>query len=110
MNTPQKIINLLNQNPLTVSQLAEVLGISRNSVHLQVTRLEASGTIEKCLERISDGAGKPATQYRTAVGGEDTYSTAYKPIVDAMLSAISEDFPEKQRLKLLKKNMDAWIF
>lgn len=58
---------------------------------------------EKCLERISYGAGKPATQYRTAAGSEDTYSTAYKPIVDAMLSAISEDFPGKQRLKLLNK-------
>lgn len=88
---------------MTVNELAQILELSRNSVHLQVSRLEAAGTIEKCAERKSDGAGKPASQYRTRAGSEDTYSSAYKPVVDAMLATISEDFPERERIKLLKK-------
>jgi len=103
MNTPEKIANLLNRGALTVNQLAQKLELSRNSVHLQVTRLEAGGTIEKCPERVSEGAGKPAAQYRTAAGREDTFSSAYKPVVDALLGTISEDFPKQERLQLLKK-------
>ena len=103
MSNTSKITNLLNQQALTINELALELGISRNSVHQQVTRLEAAGTIVKLQQRPADGAGKPAYQYKIAAGKEDIHSEAFKPVLNALIQSISEDLPEKSRLHLLEK-------
>lgn len=103
MTTPHKITNLLNRKPLTINELAMELGISRNSVHLQVGKLEAAGIIEKRNRSQSSGAGKPAYYYRTAGGSEDSFSAAYKPVASGLIETISKDLPESERVKLLEK-------
>ena len=102
MGTENKITDLLNRQPLTIPELAEKLGISRNSVHLQVRKLEAAGAIEKQDLRMSSAAGKPAFQYRTTAGGEDVHSSAYKPVLDSLVKTISANLPQKDRLKLFE--------
>ena len=102
MDTPQKITDLLNRGSLTVNELATELGISRNSVHLQVSKLEAAGTIEKFRDDNPVGVGKPAYHYRTVAGGEDAFSTAHKSILDGLIQTISAELPEKERTKLLE--------
>jgi len=102
MNTEQKITNLLNKEPMTINELAQILAISRNSVHQQVSRLEASGTVKKVEKRAAVQAGKPAYQYRTVGGNEDKYSNAYKPLMAALIEVVSTDISESQRVSLFE--------
>ena len=102
MCTANKITDLLNRQALTIPELAAELGISRNSTHLQVRKLEAAGVVEKLELQRSSSAGKPAYQYRTAVGGEDVHSSAYKPVLDSLVRTICEDFSEQDRLVLFE--------
>ena len=74
MSAVNKITDLLNRQALTIPELAAELGISRNSTHLQVRKLEAAGVLEKLVLQMSSSAGRPAYQYRTAAGGEDVHS------------------------------------
>jgi len=102
MSTSSKITDLLNKVPLTIKEVATELGISRNSAHLQIRKLEAAGIVEKQEVRMSKAAGKPAYQYRTTAGNEDVHSVAYKPIMDMLIQTISTDLPESKRRKLLE--------
>ncbi|OED36422.1 hypothetical protein AB833_27820 [Chromatiales bacterium (ex Bugula neritina AB1)] len=103
MDTTNKITDLLNRSALTVQELAAELGISRNSTHLQVRKLEAAGIIERTEQRLSSNAGKPAYQYKTVAGNEDVHSSAYKPVLDMLIQTISKDLPERERISLLEK-------
>ena len=102
MATSQKIINLLNRKAWTVSELAAELSISRNSVHLQVSRLEEAGAVEKFHRDQSVGAGKPAYYYRAAAGYEDTFSLAYKPVLSGLIQMLCRDLAEPDRVTLLE--------
>ena len=102
MNTSHKIINLLNRKDATVSQLATELGISRNSAHLQIVKLEAAGIVEKYYPEQQTGAGKPAHFFRVVTGREDTYSTAHHPILVGLVETIHNQLPEKDRAQLLE--------
>lgn len=102
MSTSHKILNLLNRKEMTVSELANVLGISRNSTHLQMSKLESAGIVEKFYPEQSSGAGKPAYFYRTTAGNEDAFSSAYKPVLNSLIQTISADLPEKERIALLE--------
>lgn len=103
MKTPNRILNLLNRRVWTISELATELSISRNSVHQQVSKLEAAGVVEKHQQQRSAAAGKPAFGYRTAAGKEDTFSTAYRPLLDVLMQTMSEDLPAKTRLRLFER-------
>jgi len=103
MGTTNKITDLLNRQPLTIPELAAELGISRNSAHLQVRKLEAAGVVEKLELQMTNSVGKPAYQYRTAAGGEDVHSSAYKPVLDSLVKTIHASFPQDERLSLFEK-------
>lgn len=102
MSTSHKIVNLLNRKEMTVSELANALGISRNSAHLQVSKLEAAGIVKKFHHEQPSSAGKPAYFYRTIAGNEDSFSSAYKPILNSLIQTISTDIPEAERIALLE--------
>ena len=102
METASKILSLLNDNPSTITELSEELGISRNSVHQQLSKLEAAGAIRKSLKTGNTGAGKPAGEYRLQGGHEDRYSLAHKSVLDAMVQTIGEQLTRKQRQALLR--------
>ena len=103
MNTRSLILNLLNRRARTINELATELQISRNSTHLQVTRLEAEGRVVKGERRSGQGVGKPAYEYQLAAGAEDSFSGAHKPVLDALLSVISSELPRDNRVSLLRK-------
>lgn len=102
MTTPQKIINLLNRKESTISELAAQLNISRNSVHQQISRLEAAGAVEKFHRDQPVGAGKPAFYYRAAAGHEDEFSLAYKPILSQLIATLCTDLAEQDRIALFE--------
>lgn len=100
-STQLKITDLLNREDLTVSELAGKLGISRNSVHLQISKLEASGVLEK-YHADQQGVGKPAYRYRVVGGKEDSFSSAYKSVLSSLVQIISKTLPEKERVQILE--------
>ena len=102
MNTASLILNLLNRRASTVNELAAELGISRNSTHLQVVRLEAEGRVVKGARRSAHGAGKPAQEYCIADGAEDSFSAAHKPVLAALLNAMTRQLSRDRRVALLQ--------
>ena len=103
MNTARKITDLLNRKALSIPELATELGISRNSAHLQIRKLEKSGSVHKHEQREPSGAGKPATLYKTTAGHEDSHSIAYKPVLDMLITTLCDDLPAPERLAVLEK-------
>ncbi len=102
MSTAQKILNLLNREPRTVSELAAELGISRNSTHVQVVGLEAAGALEKIPRRAEGRVGKPAFEYRTVARHEDAFSSAYKPLLGGLAEAIGACLSDEESGRLLR--------
>ena len=103
MTTSNRITNLLNRRSMTVAELATELGITRNSVHLQITRLEAAGLLERVQQRRSNNAGKPAYEYRAVAGSEDAYSSAYKSILESLMQVLAVELPIERRQLLLQQ-------
>ena len=101
MSTAQKILNLLNRESLSVSELAARLGVSRNSAYVQVTKLEAAGAVEKVQRETANRVGKPAFQYRAAPRHEDAYSSAYKPVLSSLVEALEAQLSKEQSAQLL---------
>jgi len=102
MGTSNLVTDLLNRQQLTIPELATKLGISRNSAHLQVRKLEAAGVVEKQELKMSSTAGKPAYRYCTTAGSEDFHSSAYKPVLDSLVKTISANLPQEDRLTLFE--------
>jgi predicted ArsR family transcriptional regulator len=80
------ILARLCQAPLTATQLAEALGISRNSVRDQLLRLAEEGLIQH--EVVRRGVGKPAHEYRLTPDGEMRLSRAYLPLLMQLLRVV----------------------
>lgn len=101
MSTAQKILSLLNRDALSVSELAARLGLSRNTAHVHVAKLEAFGAVEKVHRKATRRAGKPAFAYRTAGRHEDAFSAAYKPVLGSLVEALGSHLGPDERLALL---------
>lgn len=100
-STAQKILDLLNRQPLSVSELASRLEISRNSTYVQLAKLEAAGAVEKTALEPTGRVGKPAVGYRTTARHEDTFSTAYKPVLASLLDILGSRLPSADQRDLL---------
>ena len=104
MSTAHRITNLLNRKTASVLQLAEELNISRNSVHLQVSKLEAAGIVEKVPPDPEKATvGKPAQRYRLRAQQEDAFSTAHRSVLGSLVRSLGSEISEKTRIRLLEK-------
>jgi predicted ArsR family transcriptional regulator len=90
MSTKDRILAAVRREPLTVAQICERLGVTRNAVNVQIKHLEASGLARAAAMRQGDGAGKPAIVYEATVGSEDVASSAYRPFLLGLLSVVRE--------------------
>lgn len=84
--TRGSILARLCEAPQTATQLADALGISRNSVRDQLLRLAEEGLIEH--EVVRRGVGKPAHEYRLTPDGEMRLSRAYLPLLNQLLRVL----------------------
>lgn len=103
MPTAQKILNLLNREASSISELAARLGISRNSVYVQVTKMEAAGMIEVAGGESPKRVGKPAVRYRVAARHEDSFSAAYKPVLSGLVEAMRGRLAKEDRDRILQE-------
>lgn len=101
MATREKILAAVQRQPLTVAEICEKLGVTRNAVNVQLKQLEASGLARAAATRQGVGAGKPAVVYEATVGSEDVASGAYRPFLLGLLAVMREKMSADALAELL---------
>ena len=103
MTTRENLLSILRENPKTITELSNDLGLARNAVTLQLDRLVREGIVLKGDIRQGGSAGKPAQEYTIAPGTEDLYSTAYVPFITSFLEILPDHLSQQERQTLLEK-------
>jgi predicted ArsR family transcriptional regulator len=83
-----RIIALLRRGERTVEELAHSLEVTDNAVRAHLATLERDGVLTQTRLRHTGGAGKPAALYGIATDAEPLFSTAYAPVLRALLGAL----------------------
>jgi predicted ArsR family transcriptional regulator len=89
-STRGRIVARLRRGPATVEELAAAVGLTDNGIRVHLATLERDGWIHPGGVRRMAGPGKPATVYELVPEGELLLSTAYRPLLVALLSALAE--------------------
>ncbi|MEO8561159.1 MAG: ArsR family transcriptional regulator [bacterium] len=97
-----RIIALLRRGRTTVEELAGSLGVTDNAIRPQLQLLEEEGIVRASGTRQGAGAGKPATTYEIAPAAEQALSSAYAPVLTALLEALAERMPPNALDDLLR--------
>jgi predicted ArsR family transcriptional regulator len=85
-----RIISLLRRGRSTVDELAAAMRVTDNAVRPQLQLLEQEGIVRASGTRQGAGAGKPPTTYEIAPSAEAALSTAYAPVLNALLESLAE--------------------
>jgi predicted ArsR family transcriptional regulator len=91
--TRGRLIALIRRGIATVEELAADLEVTDNAVRAQLQTLETAGIIRAAGTRQGSGAGKPATVYEIAPDAEPALSSAYPPVLAALLESLAERLP-----------------
>jgi predicted ArsR family transcriptional regulator len=97
-----RIIALLRRGASTVDELSAGLGVTDNAVRAHLQRLERDGVVSATGTRQGPGAGKPATTYRIAPEAEPSLSSAYAPVLTALLQTLAERTPPEELDALMR--------
>lgn len=100
MKTKNTILSLLRRQNLTVNELADRLGVTRNAIIIPLKQLEADGLVEGKSRRGS-GAGKPPTEFGAVAGTEDSDSGAYKPFLQKVINTLPSYLERHEIEKLM---------
>jgi predicted ArsR family transcriptional regulator len=85
-----RIIALLRRGASTVEELASALDVTDNAVRTHLQLLEREQVIRATGTRQGPGAGKPATTYAIAADAESSLSSAYAPVLAALIQTLAE--------------------
>lgn len=99
-STRGRIVARLRRGLATVEDLARSVGLTQNGIRVHLATLERDGWIRGEGVRRAEGPGKPATLYRLAAEAEPLLSSAYRPMLLALLGVLS-DREEPARLRAL---------
>ena len=96
-----RIIGLLRRGRRTVDEIASSEGVTDNAVRAQLQLLQGAGVVRSAGTRAGEGAGKPATVFEIAPDAEAALSSAYAPVLGALLDTLAERVsPEELELLL----------
>jgi len=98
-----RIIALLRRGASTVEELAAALGVTDNAVRTHLQLLEREGVVSATGSRQGPGAGKPATTYAVAAEAEPSLSSAYAPVLAALIQALAERTSRDELDELLRE-------
>ncbi len=101
--TQQQLLRLLNKhrNGLTISDLTELLEISRNAVKQHLSALEKNNLIESGI--LHKTAGRPTQSYVLSTKGREHFPRKYSWFAQILLEAIRDEKDEKGLIKFLNK-------
>ena len=86
----------------TAADLAAATGTTPNGVRSQLMVLEKDGWIRPAGRRRGEGAGKPSVEYELNPSAEPLLSSAYRPYLVALLSAMQDRLGQPQIEGLLR--------
>ncbi len=89
-STRGRIVARLPRGLATVEELAAAVGLTENGIRVHLATLERDGWIRGEGVRRAEGPGKPATLYRLAPEAEPLLSSAYRPLLLALLGVLCE--------------------
>jgi predicted ArsR family transcriptional regulator len=99
-STRGQIVSLLRRGPRTVDELAGMLGLTDNAVRAHLVSLERDNLVtQRGLRR---GAGKPAFTYDLTTEAEHLFTKAYAPVLDELLSVLTEQLGEDRVAETLR--------
>ena len=86
--TRGELLTLLRAGDRTVTELANLVGLTDNAVRAHLIVLERDGLVEQ-LPAIPQGVGKPPTRYRSTAAADRLAPRAYAPAMDALLTVLA---------------------
>jgi predicted ArsR family transcriptional regulator len=95
-STRGRVVALLRRGDRSVEELAQALGLTDNAVRAQLTLLEREGVVRSVGIRRDGTVGKPATLYGVAPDASALFSSAYAPLLSALLAELSDGMPPRQ--------------
>ena len=101
-STRGQIVGLLRRGARTVEELAQSVGLTDNAVRAHLSTLERDGIVEHEGVRRVDGPGKPPTVYRIRPQAEAQFSSAYAPVLTALLDEMATRIPADQRDRIVQ--------
>jgi predicted ArsR family transcriptional regulator len=103
-STRGQMVALLRRSAHTVEDLANALGLTNNAIRNHLATLERDGIVRQDGVRRSPGAGKPAIVYELHPDAEPLLSSAYVPVlralVDVLLAELNPDQTDEVMLRL----------
>ena len=102
-STRGRVVALLRRGERSVEELAQALDITDNAVRAQLALLEREGVVRSVGIRRDGTVGKPATLYGVAPAASSLFSSAYAPLLSALLAELGERMPPRQLVAMLRK-------
>ena len=102
-STRGRVVALLRRGERSVEELAQALGLTDNAVRAQLALLEREGVVRSVGIRRDGTVGKPATLYGVAPAASSLFSSAYAPVLSALLAELGERMPPRQLVAVLRK-------
>jgi predicted ArsR family transcriptional regulator len=102
-STRNRIIALLRRGERSVEELAESLALTDNAVRAQLAALEREKVVGATGVRRDGGVGKPATLYGITPATSALFSSAYAPVLTAVLAELGARMTPKQVESLLRR-------
>ena len=84
-----------------MEDLARALGLTDNAVRAHIATLERDGMVRTAGVRRGTGAGKPAVLYELPPAADAALSSAYLPMLNAMLQEVVARFAADERDRFL---------
>ncbi len=101
--TRGQIALLLRRGPQTVEQLATSLGLTDNAIRSHLAGLERDGIVRQGGVRRTPGAGKPAALFELHPDADPLFSSAYQPVLGAVLDVLVAELAPEKAADLLQK-------
>jgi predicted ArsR family transcriptional regulator len=101
--TRNRLIGLLRRGQRTVEELAAALGLTDNAVRAHLAALEREKVVRQAGVRRDGAVGKPAMLYEIAPDSTAVFSTAYAPVLGALLAELAAGMTPRQIESLLRR-------
>ncbi len=101
--TRGRVVALLRRGERSVEELAAALGLTDNAVRAQLAILERDGIVRRVAIRRGGRVGKPAALYGVVPDASSLFSSAYAPMLSALLAELGERMSPREMESLLRR-------
>jgi predicted ArsR family transcriptional regulator len=100
--TRARLLGLVRRAALSISDLAESLGISENAVRTHIAAAERDGLVRQAgIERAT--GGKPARTYELTPAAEELFPKAYPLVFTELVRTLREDDGDRAAVARLRR-------